>query len=59
MKTYKTPKIKAIKLDTEELMNQMAPASLTGSTISVNAYDARSKGAFRIFDDGEDEGYGE
>ncbi len=55
MKTYKTPKIKTIKLDTEELMNQMAPASLTGSTISVNAYDARSKGAFGIIDDSDED----
>ena len=61
MKTYKTPKIKTIKLDTEELMTQIAPASEKTESISLEYYneyidpqDARSKQGYGIFDDEDD-----
>ena len=61
MKTYKTPKIKTIKLDTEELMQQVAPASPMTQSVSleysneyIDASAARSKQSYGIFDDEED-----
>ena len=52
MKTYKTPRIKTIKMDAEELMN-----TLTGSATPVDAEYARSKRHTGLFDDSDDEGY--
>ena len=50
MKTYKTPRIKTIKLDTEELL------TLIGSDTPVDAAAARSKRHTGLFDDSDDEG---
>ncbi len=59
MKIYQTPQVEVIKQNTEELMQQMNPASLTESTTPVDPSDARSKQGFRLFEDGEDEGCAE
>ena len=52
---YKTPKIKVIKLDAEELLAASGP-TLNYDSQSVNPWEkARSKGVSGIIDDSESE----
>ena len=52
MKTYKTPRIKTIKLDTEELLAASPDLSFKPNDY-VDSKDARSKRHTGLFDDDE------